>query len=129
VILGEREIGMGMLELVNRDSSAVAEITAADAVAAALGAATPAPRPPEPSPDPEDLLEEIETTPVQHADTGPAEPPAMVSAFGEEPDKPAEPEPPAAPVPDSLPYKARQPARTPATPFNPEVAPPEPAEN
>jgi CPA2 family monovalent cation:H+ antiporter-2 len=140
VILGEREIGMGMLELVGRDSSAVAEITAADAVAAALGTSLVTPKPvAEPTPDAETLLEEIEAAPVQHVDAGPAEPPAMVSAFGEEPDTvaaaetadPAIAETPveaAEPVaaPDSLPFKARQPARTPATPFNPEVAPPEP---
>jgi CPA2 family monovalent cation:H+ antiporter-2 len=48
VIMGEREIGLGMVALVTRDSTAVAEITAADAVAAALGAdlAQPAPEPP-----------------------------------------------------------------------------------
>jgi CPA2 family monovalent cation:H+ antiporter-2 len=93
----------------------------------------------EPAPNAETLLEEIETAPVQHVDIGPAEPPAVVSAFGEEPDQvavaetvePAAAEVPAVveePVaaPDSLPFKARQPARTPATPFNPEVAPPEP---
>jgi CPA2 family monovalent cation:H+ antiporter-2 len=123
VILGEREIGMGMLELVNRDSTAVAEITAADAVAAALGATMQPPKATEPTPDPDVLLEEIEAAPVQHADVGPAEPPALVSAYGEEPDQPAEALPP-----DSLPYKARQPARTAATPFNPEVPPPGPAE-
>ena len=135
VILGEREIGMGMLELVGRDSSAVAEITAADAVAAALGTSLVTPKPVvEPTPDAETLLEEIETAPVQHADVGPAEPPAVVSAFGEEPDTLAAPAVAETPVvaaepvavPDSLPFKARQPARTPATPFNPEVAPPEP---
>jgi CPA2 family monovalent cation:H+ antiporter-2 len=140
VILGEREIGMGMLELVGRDSSAVAEITAADAVAAALGTSLVTPKPvAEPAPDAETLLEEIEAAPVQHADVGPAEPPAVVSAFGEEPDPVAVAETADLPVaeitavaaepvaaPDSLPFKARQPARTPATPFNPEVAPPEP---
>jgi len=48
VIMGEREIGLGMVALVTRDSTAVAEITAADAVAAALGAdlGQPAPEPP-----------------------------------------------------------------------------------
>jgi CPA2 family monovalent cation:H+ antiporter-2 len=149
VIMGEREIGLGMLELVQRDSSAVAEVVATDAVAAAL--ATPiVPRPaPEPGegpltgsmrapmtevpppvldalvpgpltqgdaqppggadametamlvqPTPDDaeaLLEQIEAAPVQHADTGPAEPPALVSAFGEEPD--VAPEAPVEPVP------------------------------
>ncbi|RYE83824.1 MAG: sodium:proton antiporter, partial [Hyphomicrobiales bacterium] len=122
VILGEREIGLGMLDLVLRDSSAVAEVVASDAVAAALGTPIQAPRvpaviaPPERKeplvegpltqaddeqagePDAMDvaqiagpleaeaLLEEIEAAPVQHADTGPAEPPAVVSAYGEEPD-------------------------------------------
>jgi CPA2 family monovalent cation:H+ antiporter-2 len=161
VIMGEREIGLGMLELVQRDSSAVAEVVASDAVAAALGTSVTVPRAPvvaepvaipaetladgpitepeasdaddaiavaavtEPVPDAETLLEEIEAAPVQHADTGPAEPPAVVSAYGEEPDP--KPETPVA-APDSLPFKARQPARTPATPFNPEVAPAGPVE-
>jgi CPA2 family monovalent cation:H+ antiporter-2 len=130
VIMGEREIGLGMVDLATRDSAAVAEMTAADAVAAALGAdlvlAPVPPRPlrpvaPDPVPDPEVLLDAIETAQVQHADSGPAEPPAMVAAFGEEPD-----EAPAAavvvePVPETPPepaYKPRRPARTAATPFN-----------
>ncbi len=37
VILGEREIGLGMVEVVMRDTQAMAEIAAADAVEAALG--------------------------------------------------------------------------------------------
>ncbi len=172
VIMGEREIALGMLELVQRDSSAVAEVVASDAVAAALGTPIIAPPPPggsasepmaevpppalgavAPGPltqgdaqppggadametatlaesrpgDAEMLLEKIEAAPVQHPDTGPAEPPAVVSAYGEEPDP--EPDTATEPVsPDTLPFKARQPARTAATPFNPEVAPPEPVE-
>ncbi len=159
VIMGEREIGLGMLELIQRDSSAVAEVVASDAVAAALGTAIGAPRAPtvaaavpevvadgpltqpageldatevaaitDPAADAETLLEEIEAAPVQHADAGPAEPPAVVSAYGEEPDPKPEAAPEAGSSPDSLPFKARQPARTPATPFNPEVAPVEPVE-
>ncbi len=128
VIMGEREIGLGMVDLVTRDSIAVAEITAADAVAAALGTSLmptptvpPPPATPTPSPrapDPAVLLDAIEAAPVQHPDSGPAEPPAVVSAFGEEPDSAD------AVVPDTQPYKARQPARTAAMPFNPEVPPP-----
>ena len=182
VIMGEREIALGMLELVQRDSSAVAEMVASDAVAAALGTPIMAPPPPGPAEGPltgsapvpmtevprpvlgavapgpltqgdaqppggadametatlidhapadaETLLEEIEAAPVQHADAGPAEPPAVVSAYGEEPDPTPAVEPVAEPAasPDALPFKARQPARTPATPFNPEVAPPGPPE-
>jgi CPA2 family monovalent cation:H+ antiporter-2 len=140
VIMGEREIGMGMLELVNRDSAATAEIAGADAVAAAL--AVPILGTPRPAPageiDEDALLAAIEAAPVQHPDTGPAEPPVNVSAFGEEPDVTPVVEPVALPAPvpevapepapappqaDILPFKARQPAKTAATPFNPEVAP------
>lgn len=86
VILGEREIGLGMVDVINRDSQAVAEITASDAVEAVLaplGVATtrlPA--------DPNLLAEAIEAAQAetQHVDAGPAEPPAVVSAYGEEPD-------------------------------------------
>lgn len=139
VIMGEREIGLGMVDLVTRDSVAVAEITATDAVAAALGTSLtpsmpgfaaspfrPAPAVPveDAAPDAQALLEMIDAAQVAHVDQGPAEPPAVVSAFGEEPDPT-----PVLPAADTLPYKARQPARTPATPFNPEVAPPAAAEN
>ena len=87
VILGEREIGLGMVDVINRDSKAVAEITAADAVESVLAplAAAGATRLPA---DPNLLAEAIEAAQVevQHVDSGPAEPPAVVSAYGEEPD-------------------------------------------
>ena len=94
VILGEREIGLGMVDVISRDSQAVAEITASDAVASALaplavaaatmGAKLPA--------DPNMLAAAIEAAQaqVQHPDAGPAEPPAVVSAYGEEPDEPTD---------------------------------------
>ncbi len=154
VILGEREIGLGMVDVISRDSQAVAEITAADAVESVLAplAATSAVTPKLPS-DPNILAEAIEAAQaeVQHADSGPAEPPAVVSAYGEEPDEIAEgtlePDPEAidaeaivelealdAPVDDfapdlpSVPEPARprpdKPATTPGVPFNPEVPPP-----
>jgi CPA2 family monovalent cation:H+ antiporter-2 len=95
VIIGEREIGLGMVDVINRDSSAVAEITAADAVASALAplavaAAAGSVKLPT---DPNLLAEAIEAAQVvvQHADTGPAEPPAVVSSYGEEPDEETEP--------------------------------------
>ncbi len=99
VILGEREIGLGMVDVINRDSKAVAEITASDAVESVLGplaaAAVLTPKLPA---DPNLLAEAIEAAQAeaQHPDTGPAEPPAMVSSYGEEPDAelevPAEPD-------------------------------------
>lgn len=90
VILGEREIGLGMVDVINRDSRAVAEITASDAVEsvlAPLAAAAAVATPKLPS-DPNLLAEAIEAAQaeVQHTDSGPAEPPAVVSAYGEEPD-------------------------------------------
>lgn len=188
VIMGEREIGLGMLDWVNKDHRAAAALSAADAVEAALvgglapkapipeqaaaaatappaGAPPAEPRAPSEVPasgddlfadvepplaltgadkeiddreeiDEAALARTIESASVQHEDTGPAEPPAAVPAFGEMPD--GEPEPaaeigevaeptPAATDPagsDVLPFKPRQPARTPAMPFNPEVPPP-----
>ncbi len=87
VILGEREIGLGMVDVISRDSQAVAEIAASDAVEAVLAplAAAGVARLPA---DPNLLAEAIEAAQavVQHADAGPAEPPALVSSFGEEPD-------------------------------------------
>ncbi len=85
VLLGEREIGLGMVDVINRDSRALAEIAAADAVESVLAPLAAAPRL---SADPNLLAEAIEAAQagVQHPDTGPAEPPAVVSAFGEEPD-------------------------------------------
>jgi monovalent cation:H+ antiporter-2, CPA2 family len=95
VILGEREIGLGMVDVINRDSKAVAEITASDAVERALasfGGVAPLP-----SADPNVLAAAIEKAQpaFQHADAGPAEPPGLVPALGEEPDQ-VEPELPAA---------------------------------
>ncbi len=159
VILGEREIGLGMVDVINRDSKAVAEITASDAVESVLAplvAAAVATTPKLPS-DPNLLAEAIEAAQaeVQHVDSGPAEPPALVSAYGEEPDEtfeaPAEPDPEAvdaeeiaelealdAPVEDVAPEappvsepaapRPDRPATTPGTPFNPEVPPPVPEE-
>jgi len=156
VILGEREIGLGMVDVINRDSQAVAEITAADAVESVLAplaaASVVAPRLPS---DPNLLAEAIEAAQaeVQHADSGPAEPPAVVSSYGEEPDEPqvvAEPDEDAVaaediaelealdaspePVVSQLPVVAERPepaaprpdrpATTAGSPFNPEVPPP-----
>ena len=153
VVLGEREIGLGMVDVINRDSQAVAEITASDAVEKALapfGAlATKLPA------DPNVLEAAIEKAQpaFQHADAGPAEPPGLVPALGEEPD-PAEPEIAAAPVdvppqvapiaeiPGAAAWTASpvvaavaresqaagsapmRPATTAGQPFNPEVPPP-----
>jgi len=146
VILGEREIAMGMVDVVNRDSSALAAITAADAVEAALGplaAAAPeaeaAPEDDEPSPklipDANLLAEAIEAAHIQHQDSGPAEPPYVVPALGEEPDAAPGAEQPASEVVEMTPEQRLAPLvpatprpATPATragdPFNPEVPPP-----
>jgi CPA2 family monovalent cation:H+ antiporter-2 len=86
VILGEREIALGMVDVISRDSSAIAEITAADAVASALGPLAAAATERKLAADPNLLAEAIEATHIQHADTGPAEPPYVVSSLGEEPD-------------------------------------------
>jgi len=98
VILGEREIGLGMVDVINRDSKAVAEIAAADAVESVLAplAAAGVTRL---QPDPNLLAEAIEAAQaeVQHTDSGPAEPPAVVSAYGEEPDMEAVADAPAEP--------------------------------
>ena len=96
VIMGEREIGLGMVALVTRDSTAVAEITAADAVAAALGAdlAQPAPEPP--------LARML---PV-------AQPVTLEPAIMDEPPV-SEPEPEPAPPPEPQ----RRPARLPGMAF------------
>ncbi|MBK8084399.1 MAG: cation:proton antiporter [Devosia sp.] len=122
VILGEREIALGMVEVVNRDSQAIAEITAADAVEAVLAPlAVARPVPPTPaSPDPDALAASIEAMPIQHPDTGPAEPPYVVSSLGEEPDLPAAP---AVAAPE--PARPARPATVAGRPFNPEVPPEE----
>jgi CPA2 family monovalent cation:H+ antiporter-2 len=142
VILGEREIAMGMVEVVNRDPSALAAITAADAVESVLGpmAATPAAEEPDrPSPrlipDANLLAEAIEAAHIQHPDVGPAEPPYVVPSLGEEPDAVAEDGHPVSEVVEMTPEQRLAPlvpttprAATPATragdPFNPEVPPP-----
>ncbi|MDB5540865.1 MAG: potassium-efflux system protein [Devosia sp.] len=87
VILGEREIGLGMVDVLTRDSKAMAEITASDAVESVLGPLAAAATVRLPA-DPNLLAEAIEAAQaaVQHHDSGPAEPPAVVSAYGEEPD-------------------------------------------
>jgi monovalent cation:H+ antiporter-2, CPA2 family len=154
VLLGEREIGLGMVDVVNRDSQAVAEITASDAVAQALAPFGVAPKVPQ---DPNHLEAAIEAAQprFQHVDVGPAEPPGVVPALGEEPD-PAVPTAPvtsaeAAPVVEAVPHEDPattvvetvppppieppqpapsaptpiRPATTAGTPFNPEVPPPE----
>jgi CPA2 family monovalent cation:H+ antiporter-2 len=141
VILGEREIALGMVDVVNRDSSALAEITAADAVESVLGplaAAAPEVEPgPSPKliPDANLLAEAIEAAHIQHPDAGPAEPPYVVSSLGEEPDAAAEAEQPVSEVVEMTPEQRLAPLvpstprpATPATragdPFNPEVPPP-----
>ena len=142
VVLGEREIAMGMVDVVNRDSSALAAITAADAVESALGplaAAAPAQADeavpaPKLAADPNLLAEAIEAAHIQHPDSGPAEPPYVVSSLGEEPDA-APDEHPISEVVEMTPEQRLAPLvpttprpATPATragdPFNPEVPPP-----
>jgi CPA2 family monovalent cation:H+ antiporter-2 len=113
VIMGEREIALGMLDWVTRDHKTAAALSAADAVEAALAvgireaaagaASAPFPASPEPAPPiaaagpvppagPETEIDEavlahaIETMAVQHEDTGPAEPPSEVPSLGEMPD-------------------------------------------
>lgn len=88
VILGEREIGLGMVDVINRDSKAVAEITASDAVESVLAPLAAAGVVAKLPSDPNLLAEAIEAAQAeaQHPDAGPAEPPAVVSAYGEEPD-------------------------------------------
>ena len=183
VIMGEREIGLGMLDWVHKDHKTAAALSAADAVEAALAAAAPArpaaafvpgatiaqpqpvapaielqpPAPAELAPpasgagplsdieppreraeagseiDAVELERAIESMAIQHEDTGPAEPPAEVPSLGEMPDVEPEaaveqtPEPspePSSASPDVVPFRPRQPATTPAMPFNPEVPPP-----
>jgi CPA2 family monovalent cation:H+ antiporter-2 len=112
VIMGEREIGLGMLGWTNGDNArqAEAERTKAglEAVAAALNLGDlpprPEPLPPEPalSPEPpppaipvEELEAAIEAAHPEHVPEGPAEPPELVPAYGEMPveDLESRPEP------------------------------------
>jgi CPA2 family monovalent cation:H+ antiporter-2 len=151
VIMGEREIAMGIVDMVTRDSSAMAEITASDAVAAALGPLPAnAPVGPKLATDPNILAEAIEAAHVQHPDTGPAEPPYVVSSLGEEPDRmpdvlPPGPEAPAVELQEEHPAselvvmtpdqrlaplvpvapRPAMPATQAGAPFNPEVPPPD----
>ena len=103
VILGEREIGLGMVDVINRDSKAVAEITASDAVASVLAPLAAAGAAKLPA-DPNLLAEAIEAAQaeVQHPDSGPAEPPVLVSAYGEEPDVAPVAEPSSEPEEDEV---------------------------
>jgi CPA2 family monovalent cation:H+ antiporter-2 len=135
VIMGEREIGMAMLDLVNRDRNAVATITGLDAVEKAImpkGAVAPPPGPVTPSPPPEPVVAAPAPAPVADAATEVA---AILVPAAIEPAPPQAVEPVpvpkrivrAAPEPaaDPAAAKARRPARTAATPFNPEVVPDE----
>ena len=99
VILGEREIGLGMVDVISRDSKAIAEIAASDAVEAVLKPLAAAGTARLPA-DPNLLAEAIEAAQarVQHPDTGPAEPPSAVSSYGEEPDTVADREEPDTPA-------------------------------
>ncbi|MDO8358839.1 MAG: NAD-binding protein, partial [Devosia sp.] len=127
VIMGEREIGLGMLSWANGDKEheVVAEREQAgfDAVAAALQPqlapvvatyAAPPVAAPMPAADPEELEAAIEAAHPEHEPTGPAEPPELVPALGEMPEPEPEetgaeleplpePEPVAAVEPEPLP--------------------------
>jgi CPA2 family monovalent cation:H+ antiporter-2 len=145
VIMGEREIGLGMLELAEGETPSLAATTV-DAFTAAralsdqpapilaampvLETAEPAAVVPTPAMPPPEVLEAaIEAAHPEHTVSGPAEPPEMVPALGEMPAEPAEPapiaavvEPAVAPPPPPRP-KPSAPASTPGAAFNPEVAP------
>ncbi len=155
VIMGEREIGLGMLSWTHgeRDADSAVERGQAgfEAVATALKLdlepeLAPPPRPvfePEPAIEPEILEAAIEAAHPEHVPVGPAEPPELVPALGEtpiEPEGPAEPEPVAAEVleaeieaahPEHVPVgPAEPPELVPAlgeTPIEPEPAPLAPA--
>jgi CPA2 family monovalent cation:H+ antiporter-2 len=109
VIMGEREIGLGMLAWTNGDAerSRDAERAAASmaAVAAALKLEQQAPEPADSTAShavgpaesepfagipPEQLEAAIEAAHPEHEPSGPAEPPELVPALGEMPDEPAE---------------------------------------
>jgi hypothetical protein len=145
VIMGEREIGLGMLELAEGETPSLAATTVdafttaralSDQPAPILAAmpvletAEPAAVVPTPAMPPPEVLEAaIEAAHPEHTVSGPAEPPEMVPALGEMPAEPAEPapiaavvEPAVAPPPPPRP-KPSAPASTPGAAFNPEVAP------
>jgi CPA2 family monovalent cation:H+ antiporter-2 len=97
VIMGEREIGLGMLGWTNGENAHQLETERTqanlDAVAAALKlddlppAARPA-DPPAPAIPVEELEAAIEAAHPAHVAEGPAEPPELVPAFGETPEEP-----------------------------------------
>ncbi len=104
VIMGEREIGLGMLGWTNGENAHQVETertqASLDAVAAALKLhdLPPAPKavPAEPALPVEELEAAIEAAHPEHAAEGPAEPLALVPAYGETPiEGEAEEEPPA----------------------------------
>ncbi len=109
VIMGEREIGLGMLGWIEHD--APVPQAGLDAVAAALrglGTAAPraAPMAPAPPPAVPEVLEAaIEAAHPEHIANGPAEPPELVPALGEMPaelPELVEAEPPVGDVPVSV---------------------------
>ncbi len=95
VIMGEREIGLGMLGWTNGENAHEVEVERTqanlEAVAAALQVDPLPPRTvaPAPAPDPaipvEELEAAIEASHPEHEPEGPAEPLAVVPAFGETP--------------------------------------------
>jgi len=150
VIMGEREIGLGMLGWTNGDAQheVTAERTRAgmNAVAAALKldlsapvAVAPGepglvvPEPPAAPVTPEMLEAAIEAAHPEHVAEGPAEPPELVPALGEMPAEDtaapvaaAQTAPavePAAPVVPPRRPKPSTPASAPGAAFNPEVVP------
>lgn len=153
VIMGEREIGLGMLSWVGGVPPAAAPepiVAAAPAPEAPAGASEPARNgfdafvvAPvaervmpiiEPAPEPEapaEVLEaRIEAAHPEHAITGPAEPAELVPALGEMPiEAPVSAAMPAEPIEPAEPVAPRPrpslPASRPGAAFNPEVAPAE----
>ena len=120
VILGEREIALGMVEVVNRDSRAIAEITAADAVAAVL--APLAARPVVSADGAADTADAIVAVPVSPVDTDLVEPPGEDPVPDIDADLRHE-------VADSAgPPRPAMPATVAGRPFNPEVPPEEEVE-
>ncbi|MDT3707275.1 MAG: cation:proton antiporter [Thiobacillus sp.] len=99
VIMGEREIALGMLDWLTRDHKAAAALSAVDAVEAALAAGLP----PVPAGSP--------------AVAAPAAPTPAPQILAPAPLGGAQ-------APAVIPFRPRQPATTPAMPFNPEVPPP-----
>jgi len=124
VIRGEREIALGLVDVVTRDSSAIAEITAADAVASALGPLVGDVPGPKLAPDPNVVTEAIGAAHIRHP-----VPPAAAAPVAAEEEHPASelvemtPEQRLAPlVPQG--QRPALPATRAGDPFNPEVPPP-----